>query len=269
MQSLLALGSGGIFGVGPRRVAREVLLSARAVHRLHLLGSRRRTRIDRRARRRRALRRSSATVRSRSRSPRRTDSDFSSPSAACAIDRDSGLRQYRRRDVVVAGDRRAAAVHLVRRQLVDRQSRRRRADCQRRPRPAQCSNRERSPERRFRRRRYRRPSLSRDRDRRCASAIARTSRFIGTADRLEATIVPQSRLPAAPCSRSAARGLLRLAPVRQRRRCASALRCAATRYARIWSLQPAATSAFRSSLRRACYGKRTDRSCSSPTRSPD
>ena len=56
VQSLLALGSGGIFGVGSGRLAREVLLSARAVHRLHLLGARRGAGHRRRARGRRALR---------------------------------------------------------------------------------------------------------------------------------------------------------------------------------------------------------------------
>ena len=57
--------------------------------------------------------------------------------------RDPSLRQHRRGDVVVAGDRRAAAVHLVRRQLADRQPRRGRADRERRPRPARRPSRER------------------------------------------------------------------------------------------------------------------------------
>ena len=47
--------------------------------------------------------------------------------------RHSGLHQYRRGHVVLAGDGRSAAVHFVRREFADRQSRRRRAHRQRRP----------------------------------------------------------------------------------------------------------------------------------------
>ena len=50
-------------------------------------------------------------------------------------DRDSGVREHRRRHVVVAGDRRSAAVHLVWRQLAGRQPHRGRADRQRRAPP--------------------------------------------------------------------------------------------------------------------------------------
>ena len=64
------------------RLAREVLLSARAVHRLHLLGARRRAGLDRHARRRRALRHVGLSRRSRSRSPRPTVSDSFLRSAA-------------------------------------------------------------------------------------------------------------------------------------------------------------------------------------------
>ena len=57
------------------------------------------------------------------------------------VDRgDSSLRQYRRRDVVVAGHRCAVAVHFVRRQLVDRQPRSGRPDRKRRSRTAPRAN---------------------------------------------------------------------------------------------------------------------------------
>ena len=50
-------------------------------------------------------------------------------------DRDPGVHQHRRRHVVVAGHRRPAPVHLVRRHLADRVARRRRPDRQRGPPP--------------------------------------------------------------------------------------------------------------------------------------
>ena len=120
VQSLLALGSGGIFGVGlgasrakffylPEQYT-DFIFSVLGEE-LGLVGrspssrssSLRLSRDQDRARRARPVR---LLPRGRLRGD----------------DRDSGLHQHRRRDVVVAGDRRSAAVHLVRRQLAGRQS---------------------------------------------------------------------------------------------------------------------------------------------------
>ena len=120
VQSLLALGSGGLFGMGLGASRAKFFYLAGAVHRFHLFGSGRGTRPHRRVCGRRSFRNACL--------PRRQNSDCGARSFWLLHrhwlrrdDRHSGLYQHRRRDVVVAGDRRPLAVHLLRRQFFNGQ----------------------------------------------------------------------------------------------------------------------------------------------------
>src|ERR1700730_11506673 len=104
---------------GPGRVAAKVFLSAGGAHRLHLRRARRRARHAGRAGRHRALR----ALRDSRRQSRRQGARPVRDAARDGLHvshRDPGVHQHRRRDWLVAGDRRSAAVHLVRRDLAHR-----------------------------------------------------------------------------------------------------------------------------------------------------
>ena len=165
VQSLLALGSGGHLRRRSRRLAREVLLSARAYtdfifsvlgEELGLIGTIVVIALF--------VTLAYRSVRIALVAPDRFG--FFLAIGCAAHDYHSGLHQHRRRHVVVAGNRRSASVHLVRRQLAHRQSDRRRHYRQRRT-P--------SPSRRayvtvvFAGRRHRRTPLPGHRDRRRAA----------------------------------------------------------------------------------------------------
>ncbi len=119
VQSLLALGSGGLVGPGPGRIAPEILLPARSLHRLHLRGARRRARpprLHRGDRAVRAVRHPRGDARDQSPRPLRH-----APRDGLHVhDRDPSLHQHRRGHIVLAGNGRPAPVHLLRRDLADR-----------------------------------------------------------------------------------------------------------------------------------------------------
>src|SRR5579875_1376799 len=118
----------------PRPLAPKVLLSARAVHRFHLLHRR-----GGAGPAGYAVRRGAVLVLRLSR-----DEDCARRAGQLRVlsrqrlhraHRHSGVREHRRRDVVLARHRRAAAVHFLRRLVADRQPRRRRAHLECRPPP--------------------------------------------------------------------------------------------------------------------------------------
>ena len=130
VQSLLALGSGGIFGVGlgasrakffylPEQYT-DFIFSVLGEE-LGLIGT---LAVDRALRDR-------CLSRGEDRAGRARSLRLLPGHRLRRDDRDPGVREHRRRLVVVAGHRRAVAVHLLRRKLADRQPNGRRTRCQR------------------------------------------------------------------------------------------------------------------------------------------
>ena len=123
MQSLLCAGQRRTVRFGAGRLSAEVLLPARGAHRLHLRGGRRGARAARHDRGA-GIVRDVRDPRVRDRAARHRPVRFLAHDRLHAADRDSGVHQHRGRYVVVAGDRRSAAVYLVRRHIADREPRR-------------------------------------------------------------------------------------------------------------------------------------------------
>ena len=134
VQSLLALGSGGMFGMGlgASRAKFFYLPEQYTDFIFSVLGEE--LGLGRRVRRRRTLR-GLGLSRDANRACGTGSLRLLSRGRLRCDDRDSGLHQRRRRDVVVARDRRAAALRFLWRQFAGRQSHRRRIDRQRRPPP--------------------------------------------------------------------------------------------------------------------------------------
>src|SRR5665213_2231003 len=118
----------------PRRLTPEILLPADAAHRLHLRGDRRRAghaRLHRGDRPVPAVRRPRHHARDPSARPLRN----AARARLHVHDRDPSVHQHRRRHVVVAGHRRPAPLHVVRRHLTRRLPDRRRPHRQHHPPP--------------------------------------------------------------------------------------------------------------------------------------